>query len=90
MHYPTVGRQELCEGLMQMWLRRILVAELMITICFAPLPLGSNRDWSWSPLVIVVGTMLLLQSIDAAVHRFADSGLFIWRVLITTGTPVHR
>lgn len=40
-------------------MRRFIFVSFAATIALAPLPLGSNRDWSWSPLATVVGILLL-------------------------------
>ncbi len=31
-----------------------------LLIVVAPLPMGANRDWAWSPLVVVIGVLSLL------------------------------
>jgi O-antigen ligase len=43
-----------------MFLERLLASSIVIVICLAPLPLGSNRDWSWSPLAALVAVLLIL------------------------------
>ena len=42
-------------------LRRLLFVGLALTVALAPLPLGSNRDWSWSPLATFVGALVIAQ-----------------------------
>src|SRR5665213_849286 len=44
-------------------MRRLVLFGFAATIALAPLPLGSNRDWSWSPLAVVVGVLLLAWSV---------------------------
>jgi hypothetical protein len=44
------------------FLRRLLFLGLALIVALAPLPLGSNRDWSWSPLAVIVGTLLIAQA----------------------------
>ncbi|QQS14155.1 MAG: O-antigen ligase family protein [Rhodospirillales bacterium] len=34
-------------------------------LALAPLPLGSNRDWAWSPLAVVVGLLLVARAAAA-------------------------
>ena len=31
-----------------------------LLIVVAPLPMGANRDWAWSPLIVVIGVLALL------------------------------
>lgn len=38
------------------------------TLALAPAPLGSNRDWSWSPLAAVVGILLLAWAVTSLVQ----------------------
>jgi O-antigen ligase len=45
--------------------RDILFALLAALIAGAPLPLGSNRDWAWSPLSGVVGLLLIMLALSA-------------------------
>lgn len=45
-------------------LRRVHFLLFALTLAFVPLPLGSNRDWSWSPLAAVVGLLLVLLPIQ--------------------------
>lgn len=40
--------------------RRIILFVFAATVALAPLPLGSNRDWSWSPLAVIVGLLLVI------------------------------
>ncbi|PWC88157.1 hypothetical protein TSH100_08460 [Azospirillum sp. TSH100] len=46
---------------------RLLVAIVLL----APLPLGSNRPWSWSLLAVAVGLLLAVWSVRAAMGRVA-------------------
>lgn len=41
-------------------MRRIVFLGFAATLALAPMPLGSNRAWSWSPLATVVGILLLI------------------------------
>ncbi|UYN93266.1 MAG: O-antigen ligase family protein [Enhydrobacter sp.] len=36
------------------------VGLFLLLIVLAPLPMGGNRDWAWSPMVVVVGGMSML------------------------------
>jgi O-antigen ligase len=38
---------------------RVLLVLFALTIALSPLPLGANRDWAWSPLGAVIGTLLV-------------------------------
>jgi O-antigen ligase len=64
-------------------MRRIVFLGFAATIALAPLPLGSNRAWSWSPLAVVVGGLLLAWTaanwIQADHHRpaFARFGALL-------------
>lgn len=49
-------------------MRRIVFVAFAATIALAPMPLGSNRAWSWSPLAAVVGLLLVAWSIAAIVQ----------------------
>lgn len=40
-------------------MQRLLLVLFMLTVALAPAPLGSNRDWLWSPLASIVGLLLL-------------------------------
>jgi O-antigen ligase len=42
---------------------------LVLTLMVAPLPLGSNREWAWGPLAVVVGFAALLQATGAPTSR---------------------
>jgi O-antigen ligase len=53
-------------------LRRIVFLCFAATVALVPLPLGSNRDWSWSPLEIVIGTLLLAWAITIFVQPEAQ------------------
>ena len=45
-------------------LERIIIAGLLALIIWAPLPLGSNRDWSASLLILLVGVLAFLWGIQ--------------------------
>ena len=49
-------------------MRRIVFLGFVATLALAPMPLGSNRDWSWSPLATVVGSLLLIWTVTAFVQ----------------------
>jgi O-antigen ligase len=49
-------------------MRRIVFFCFAATLALAPLPLGSNRAWSWSPLATVVGLLLLAWAAAAFVQ----------------------
>jgi O-antigen ligase len=51
------------------------------TIVLAPVPLGSNRDWSWSPLAAVVG-LLLVAATAVAVDRQSRFALLFQRLAV--------
>jgi O-antigen ligase len=38
--------------------RRLVFYLFAATVALSPLPLGANRDWSWSPLAVIVGLLL--------------------------------
>lgn len=42
------------------FLRLAIGTAFLLLIAIVPIPLGSNRDWAWAPLAVVVGAMLLL------------------------------
>lgn len=44
---------------------RLLHALLLLLVVLAPLPLGSNREWSWTACCLVAGLILLAWSIRA-------------------------
>ncbi len=48
-------------------IRQVAAVMLIAIAALAPLPLGSNRDWAWSPLALAVG---------AALAAFAVSTMF--------------
>lgn len=43
--------------------QRILLAIAALVIALCPWPLGSNREWSWNPLAVAVGLLLLATSV---------------------------
>jgi O-antigen ligase len=51
------------------WCHRQSTLLLTVTVFAAPIPLGSNRDWSWSPLAIAIGLVGLLQAFGALFGR---------------------
>ena len=64
-----------------MFLRGALSVGLMIVVALAPLPLGSNRDWGWSPLAAVTGALLILQA-TSATHSSARDFAFFKELLV--------
>jgi O-antigen ligase len=38
---------------------------LFLLVAAAPIPMGANRDWAWSPMVIVIGILALLCAVGA-------------------------
>jgi len=48
-----------------MLLQRLIFGGLALVVILAPLPLGSNRDWSWNPIAVVVGGLLVAQAFIA-------------------------
>lgn len=48
-----------------MLLQRIILGGLALVVILAPLPLGSNREWSWNPVAVVVGGLLVAQALMA-------------------------
>ncbi len=46
-------------------LQRLIFGGLALVVILVPLPLGSNRDWSWNPLAVVVGALLVAQALVA-------------------------
>lgn len=47
----------------------LLFRLLIAIVLLAPLPLGSNRPWSWSLLAVSVGVLLVIWSVRAAMGR---------------------
>lgn len=45
--------------------QRLMFGGLALVVILAPLPLGSNRDWSWNPVAVVVGGLLVAQALVA-------------------------
>lgn len=43
--------------------QRLIFGGLALVVILAPLPLGSNRDWSWNPVAVVVGGLLVAQAL---------------------------
>ncbi len=79
---------------------------LLVTAVFlAPFPLGSNRDWAWSPLALIVGAALIAYSLaQFGTHRapvpwplslvvaaVAMSTVIAWAILCATSvlSPGH-
>jgi len=48
---------------------------LLLTLAVAPIPLGGNRDWAWSPLAALVGLTLLVDSLGRIAGRRASPAL---------------
>ena len=48
-----------------MFFRRVAFLGLTLIVALAPLPLGSNRDWSWAPLASLVGAFVFVQALSA-------------------------
>ncbi len=57
---PDVARSNALAG------ASALTWALVVVLAWAPLPLGSNRPWSWSLLAVLVGALLLLVAISPA------------------------
>ncbi|MBS0537529.1 MAG: O-antigen ligase family protein [Proteobacteria bacterium] len=38
----------------------VIFGIFFLFVMAAPLPMGANRDWAWSPLVVIIGAMVLL------------------------------
>lgn len=47
------------------WFSLAALGLFVVTLFAAPLPLGSNRDWSISPVALALGATLLIQAIGA-------------------------
>lgn len=58
----------------------VLFRLLLTTVLWAPLPLGSNRPWSWSLLAVIVGALLTVWAclVFAGRIRVALSGRWLW------------
>ena len=52
-------------------MQRVLLFLFGLVLAVAPLPLASNRDWSWSPLALSVGVLLILCGVEIARDRDA-------------------
>src|SRR5260370_393021 len=50
-------------------MQRLLVVLFILTVVLCPLPLGSKRDWAWSPLAAIVGVLLMGTAVLALVDR---------------------
>ena len=55
----------------RMAVNTLLFRLLLAVVLLAPLPLGSNRPWSWSLLAVAVGLLLAVWSVRAATGRAA-------------------
>lgn len=55
----------------RMAVNTLLFRLLVAVVLLAPLPLGSNRPWSWSLLAVAVGLLLVVWSVRAATGRAA-------------------
>lgn len=59
------------------WLAGWLVLAVFLLVIFAaPLPLGSNREWAWAPILMVLGVIGILCALglgDAAGFRVEDN-----------------
>lgn len=53
----------------RMAVNTLLFRLLVAIVLLAPLPLGSNRPWSWSLLAVAVGLLLAVWSVRAATGR---------------------
>ena len=51
------------------FLRRLTFFGLVSIAALAPMPFGSNRDWSWSPLAAVVGVLILTQALSRMLSK---------------------
>ena len=60
-------------------LERAVFWGLMLVVAAAPLPLGSNRAWAWSGLALLVGVLLVLWALAAALRP--DVIRVPWRLL---------
>ncbi len=45
------------------WMPRVIFWLLAAVLLVAPLPLGSNRDWAWSPLALAIAMIGILQAV---------------------------
>lgn len=55
---PRIGRWERVPA-------TVALTMLCALLVIAPVPLGSNREWAWAPLGILVGVALMLYSVGA-------------------------
>ena len=46
----------------------IVVALFLLLLLVAPLPMGANRDWAWSPMAIFVGVLAVLCATGLGSH----------------------
>jgi O-antigen ligase len=51
---------------------------LYLLLAWAPLPLGSNRPWSWMLLTVLAGGVLALQGLTMLLGRSRDGGISAW------------
>lgn len=71
-------------------LERLLFWGLITTTVLAPLPLGSNRPWSWSLLALLTGALVVAWGIGAALRRApAPFGFRLtWPILLPFGAAL--
>lgn len=71
-------------------MQRILLNCFILVLVLAPFPIGSNRDWAWSPLAIATGVLLLawggsaVAGVSSARRAFASSGNLLVPVALVT------
>jgi O-antigen ligase len=58
-------------------MRHLLVVSFALMVALAPLPLGSNRDWAWSPLAAVAGILLIAVATLAYHNRDWQRRIFV-------------
>jgi len=49
-------------------INRVLFVGLMLLVVLCPLPLGSNREWSWSLCALIVGVLAVLWAVFNSRH----------------------
>ncbi len=47
----------------------LVVALFLAAVMLAALPMGANRDWAWSPIVLVLGIVAVLMALGLGVRR---------------------
>lgn len=49
-----------------------VVSLFFLLLLVAPLPMGANRDWAWSPMTVIVGVLAVAGSVGLGTRRGLD------------------